>query len=133
MRLSDSELGAFLQERHTVIVATLREDGTPHLATVWYRWDGTAFWIATNRTTMKYRNLVRDPRIGLIVDDPVGERATAAYGRAEIAAIGDAAWDGALAIVRRYVDDPVAYLEERRADPRALIRVVPDEVVSWKP
>jgi len=130
--LSASEIAAFLDERHTVIVATLREDGTPHLATVWYRWDGTSFWIATNRTTVKYRNLMRDPRVSLIVDDPPRERSIAAYGRAEIAAVGDAAWDGALAIVRRYVDDPVAYLQERRDEPRVLIRVAPKEVVSWK-
>lgn len=132
MRLSAGEIAAFLDERHTVIVATLRADGTPHLATVWYRWDGTSFWIATNRTTAKFRNLARDQRVSLIVDDPPRERSIAAYGRAEITASGEAAWEGALAIVGRYVDDPVAYLQKRRDEPRVLIRVTPEEVVTWK-
>ena len=133
MRLSAGEIAAFLNERHTAIVASLREDGTPHLATVWYRWDGASFWIATNRTTVKCRNLVRDPRVGLIVDDPPRERSIAAYGWAEIAAVGDAAWDGALAIVQSYVDDPIAYLQDRRDEPRVLIRVAPKQLVAWKP
>src|SRR6185295_18829704 len=112
MMLTPAEIAAFLAERHTVIVATLRRDGTPHLTAVWYRWDGAAFWIATDTTTAKYRHLSRDPRITLLVDAPPRETSVVAYGRAEVMALGDAAYSGALAIVSRYVEDGAAYLAE---------------------
>jgi len=133
MRLTPPEIALFLAEPHTVVVATLHPDGTPHLTTVWYRWDGASFWIATNRTTAKFRHLAHDSRISLLVDAPPRETSVVAYGRAEIAAEDAAAWDGALAIVARYVEDPVAYLEPRRDDPRVLLRITPDRMVSWKP
>jgi PPOX class probable F420-dependent enzyme len=132
-RLTAAEIDAFLAEPHTVVVATLYEDGRPHLTTVWYRWDGEAFWIATNRTTVKYRHLQRDPRVTLLVDAPPRETSVASYGRVEEIARDAAAWDGALAIVQRYVDDAQAYLEERRDDPRVLLRVNPDTMVTWTP
>ncbi len=133
MELTRPELDAFLAEPHTLVIATLRKDGAPHLATVWYRWDGAAFWISTNRTTAKYRNMMRDPRVTVLADAPRRETSVAGYGRAEIVASDDAAYDGALTIVSRYEADPVAYLDARNDDPRVLIRITPHELVSWKP
>lgn len=132
MHMSRAEIDEFLDERHTLVIATLRGDGTPHLTTVWYRWDGEAFWIATNRDRVKYRHLMRDPRVSVLIDAPARETSVAATGRAEVAARDDDAYDGALAIVRRYVDDPVTYLAERAGEPRALIRVKPERMTSWK-
>jgi len=129
--LSRPQIDAFLQERHTVVVGTVYPDAQPHLTTVWYRWDGEAFWIATNRTTVKYRNLRRDPRITLLVDAPQRETSVAAYGRAEEVARDEGAWEGALAIVSRYVEDAAAYLEDRRDEPRVLLRVKPARMVTW--
>ncbi len=133
MKLTPAEIDAFLAEPHTLVIATLRADGTPQLTTVWYRWDGAAFWISTNRTTAKYRHLMRDPRVTVLVDAPPRETSVAGYGRAEVMAADAAAYDGALAIVSRYVDDPAAYLAERRDDPRVLVRITPHELVSWRP
>ena len=67
------------------------------------------------------------------MDDPPRETSVAAYGEAEFAAFDDAAYDGALAIVSRYVDDPEGYLAEREGEPRVLIRMRPDRLVTWKP
>jgi hypothetical protein len=82
---------------------------------------------------VKYRHLRRDPRITLLVDAPPRETSVASYGRVEEIARDEAAWDGALAIVRRYVEDAQAYLEDRRDDPRVLLRVKPDTMVTWTP
>jgi PPOX class probable F420-dependent enzyme len=133
VELTKSEVDRFLAERHTVIVATIRRDGTAHLTTTWYRWDGEAFWISTNRDRTKFKNLRRDRRLSLLVDDAPLETSVAAYGEAEFAAFDDAAYEGALAIVRRYVDDPEGYLAERDGEPRVLIRMRPERLVTWKP
>ncbi|MBI5287601.1 MAG: PPOX class F420-dependent oxidoreductase [Chloroflexi bacterium] len=133
MPLTNTEMDAFLAERHTVVVATLQRSGAPQLSTTWYRWDGQALWISTNRNRAKYRNLRRDPRVTVLVDDPPAETSVVGYGRAEMAAVDEAAYEGALAIVGRYVDDPVGYLAEREGEPRVLIRIRLDKVISWKP
>jgi PPOX class probable F420-dependent enzyme len=130
--MSAAEIDAFLAESHTLVIATRRRDGTTHLTTVWYRWDGEAFWIATNRDRVKYRNIARDPVVSVLVDSPPRETSVAATGRAEVVARDGEAYEGALAIVGRYVDDAAAYLEERKSDPRALIRIRPERMTSWK-
>jgi PPOX class probable F420-dependent enzyme len=132
VQLSPVERDTFLAARHTLIIATLRRNGWPQLTTVWYRWDGEAFWISTNRGRAKYKNLARDPRVTVLVDDPPNETSVVGRGRAEFVAQDADAYEGALAIVSRYVDDPVGYLEPRRDEPRVLVRIRPDELVSWK-
>lgn len=131
--LTRVQIDDFLAAPHTIIVATLKRNGAPQLTTTWYRWDGEAFWISTNRDRAKYKNLRRDPRATVLVDDPPAETSVVGYGRAEFAAFDDAAYDGALAIVRRYVDDPERYLGDRQGEPRVLIRIRPDRLVSWTP
>jgi PPOX class probable F420-dependent enzyme len=131
--LSRAEIDAFLAEQHTLVLATLRHDGWPQLTTVWYRWDGAAFWISTNRDRAKYRNIARDGRVTVLVDAPPRETSVVGYGRAEAIACDADAYEGSLRIVERYVDDPGAYLQARYGDPRVLIRIKPDKLVSWRP
>jgi hypothetical protein len=71
--------------------------------------------------------------VTVLVDDPPAETSVVGYGRAEFAALDEAAYEGALAIVRRYVDDPEEYLGDRAGEPRVLIRIKPDRLVSWTP
>ena len=133
MELSRAEIDAFLDGRHTLVLATLRRDGSVHLSTLWYRWDGEAFWMSTNRDRPKYRNIERDPRVSVLVDDPPRQTSVSVSGRIETVAMDDAAPDGALAIVSRYVDDPVAYLAKRASESRVLLRLTPERMTSWKP
>ncbi len=130
--LTRQEIDAFLEERHTLVIATLRHDGWPQMTTVWYRWDGDAFWISTNRDRAKYANIERDNRVTVLVDAPPRETSVAAYGRAEAVAFDDDAYDGALSIVGRYVEDAREYLGERSGEPRVLLRIRPERMVSWR-
>ncbi len=66
------EAKRFLQERHTMSVATIGPDGWPHVVAMFYGFlgDQPAFW--TYRRAQKVMNLRRDPRITLLVE--AGER-----------------------------------------------------------
>ena len=131
MRLSPPQIDAFLAEPHTLVLATIRRDGTPHLTTVWYRWDGGAFWISTNRDRAKFRHIKRDPRVSVLVDAPPRETSVSGRGHAEVVAIDAAAYDGARAIVERYVDDADVYFREHPGEQRALVRIAPERLTSW--
>ncbi len=61
---------AFLQELHFAVLATLNQDGTPQLTTMWYLLedDGTIL-MNTKVGRLKERNVRRDPRISICVED----------------------------------------------------------------
>ena len=50
-------------------LATHARDGGIHLVPMWFVWDGEAILIPTNHATQKVRNLERDPRASVMVDD----------------------------------------------------------------
>lgn len=70
--MTDAEIRRFLTgvPPHTGKLATVRDDGRPHVAPVWYVVDddGTIVF-NTGEATVKGRNLRRDPRASLCVDD----------------------------------------------------------------
>jgi PPOX class probable F420-dependent enzyme len=68
--MSRAEWRAFLLARpRTAKAATVRADGRPHLAPVWFDLDGDEVIFTTWHATVKARDLRRDPRISLCVDD----------------------------------------------------------------
>jgi PPOX class probable F420-dependent enzyme len=69
-QLSAAEYRAFLLDRpRTAKLATVRADGRPHVAPVWFDLDGDDLVFTTWHTSVKATNLRRDPRVSLCVDD----------------------------------------------------------------
>jgi PPOX class probable F420-dependent enzyme len=66
------------------VLATTGPRGSPHLAPVWYFWDGEAVRISTLRTTQKVADILRDPRVALCVDDQVAGDYLTIYGLASV-------------------------------------------------
>ena len=60
----------FLQELRFAVLATINQDGTPQLTTMWYLLedDGTIL-MNTKVGRLKERNLRRDPRISICIED----------------------------------------------------------------
>jgi PPOX class probable F420-dependent enzyme len=50
-------------------LATTRRDGSPHVAPIWFDLDGDEIVFTTAETSVKGRNIARDPRVALCVDD----------------------------------------------------------------
>ena len=53
----------------TAKLSTVCADGRPHVAPVWFALDGEELLFTTNERTVKGRNLRRDSRVCLYVDD----------------------------------------------------------------
>ena len=69
-QMAPSEWRAFLLSgTRTAKVATVRSDGRPHVAPVWFDLDGDDLIFMTGSTTVKGKNILRDPRVMLSVDD----------------------------------------------------------------
>jgi hypothetical protein len=69
--MNDSEVRDFLTSvpPHTGKLATVRADGRPHVAPVWFVMEGDTIVFNTGESTVKGRNLRRDPRASFCVDD----------------------------------------------------------------
>jgi PPOX class probable F420-dependent enzyme len=68
--MSPEEVRAFLAHgTRTAKVATVMQDGRPHVMPVWFVLDGEQVVFTTGADSVKGRNLRRDPRVALVVDD----------------------------------------------------------------
>ncbi|MFF6996640.1 PPOX class F420-dependent oxidoreductase [Streptomyces sp. NPDC008313] len=69
-KMTDEQWRAFVSEgTRTGKLSTVRADGRPHVAPVWFLLDGDTLVFNTARETVKGRNLVRDGQVALCVDD----------------------------------------------------------------
>lgn len=72
MIMTSDERDAFLRTPRTAVLATTRRDGRVHAVPVWFAWDGEVFRIITERGSVKHRNVVRDGRATLCIDERDG-------------------------------------------------------------
>ncbi|WP_279581977.1 PPOX class F420-dependent oxidoreductase [Fodinicola feengrottensis] len=69
--MTEQEWRQFITDgTRTGMVATVRADGRPHVAPVWFDLDGDDIVFMTGSTSVKGKSLVRDPRVSISVDDP---------------------------------------------------------------
>jgi PPOX class probable F420-dependent enzyme len=118
----------FLATTPNVTVATIRPDGLPQLTPNWFLWTGDVFWISTAASTVKTRNLRRDPRIVLCVDDVPSGDYVQVTGTATLIE-GEAAREPTLALCLKYM--PAETVEGHwqsllATGPQLIIEVRPD-------
>ncbi|MEU1011710.1 PPOX class F420-dependent oxidoreductase [Streptomyces sp. NPDC005890] len=69
-KMTDEEWRAFVSDgTRTGKLSTVRADGSPHVAPIWFLLDGEELVFNTGKDTVKGRNLARDGRVALCVDD----------------------------------------------------------------
>ncbi|MFD8231517.1 PPOX class F420-dependent oxidoreductase [Streptomyces sp. NPDC059696] len=69
-KMTDAQWREFVSHgTRTAKLSTVRADGSPHVAPIWFLLDGDEVVFNTGRDTVKGRNLLRDDRIALCVDD----------------------------------------------------------------
>jgi len=61
------EIDAFLHEPNPAVVATLRDDGSPHSVPTWYDWEDGLVLLNMDATRRRLEHLRRDPRVALTV------------------------------------------------------------------
>ncbi|WP_328337113.1 PPOX class F420-dependent oxidoreductase [Streptomyces violaceus] len=69
-KMTDAQWREFVSHgTRTAKLSTVRADGRPHVAPVWFLLDGDELVFNTGENTVKGRNLARDGRVALCVDD----------------------------------------------------------------
>ncbi|MFZ0252079.1 MAG: PPOX class F420-dependent oxidoreductase [Acidimicrobiales bacterium] len=134
--MSDAQVHAFLTAlpARTAKLATVRPDGRPHLAPVWYDLDEDGSLVfSTGESTVKGRNIRHEPRVSLCVDD---DRPPFSFvvveGTAEISDDLDEVRSWASRLGGRYMGAERAeeYGSRNGVAGELLVRVRPEHVVS---
>lgn len=135
MTLPESAHRLFEGDRHATIV-TINPDGTPQTSLVWASRDSDDILIGMEGRRPKARNLLRDPRVTLLVeDDRKDERGLVQYllvhGKASITGPGiPAEWTAFMdRQAARYLGPGQRYDLGNRDSPTAVIaRITPDRI-----
>ena len=61
---------ARLGREPSIMLATVRSDGRPHLVPVWFVWLNEKLYFATATDTQKYANLLNNQKVALSLPDP---------------------------------------------------------------
>lgn len=135
--MTDEELAEFLATERTCRVATIGPDG-PHATPLWFGWDGTYLWLYSIVKSQRWTDLMRDPRVGVVVDTGVEYlelRGVEITGTVEV--VGDAPRTGGedprlTAIERVFADKYMGGAAEMFHDGKhAWLRVQPKKIASW--
>jgi PPOX class probable F420-dependent enzyme len=109
------------------------EDGRPHVIPVWFVLDGEHLVFMTGANSVKGRNLRRDPRVALVVEDDTPPFAFVhVRGRVTIHEDLDEMLRYSTAIAARYMgEDRAEEFGRRNAAPgELLVRVTPERVLA---
>ena len=132
--MTDDEALAFIAEgRRTAMIATTMADGGPHAVPVWFTLDGREIVFSCARSSVKGRNLARDPRVAVCVDDETFPYAFAVVrGPVEILPRPDDFLSWTTRIAERYVGPERAdhYGRQNEVLDDLLVRVTPARIFA---
>lgn len=131
--MSQAEIEKFLEAPRIAHLITLRPDGSPHVAPVWYEYVDGEFLVWTSRNFRKVKNIEGDARVALsIASEDRPYRFVVAQG--EITVSDADVWDIGLSIATRY-DGPegaIAFLEQYYAEGESVVlRLTPSRTMNW--
>lgn len=134
--LTDPLVRQFLEKPYIAALASQNPNGSVHMVSVWFWFDGTNIFVATASRSRKARNLKANPKVSLMIDsrDPAASCGITVFGKAKFLT-GDASQKTNHEIHKKYLS-PAAI-----ADPKVgpvfaawddvTIQIAPDSVISW--
>jgi len=138
IRMTDDEIDAFIESRRSLQVGTTNKDGSVHLSTLWFALVDGRIVFETYTKSQKIKNLQRDDRITVLVEDGLVYeklRGVMIKGRASLVTDRTEVHPLALAVMRRNQPDiPEDLLDQaaqQMAAKRTAVMIEPTRVVSW--
>ena len=124
---SRTELG-FLKKNEVCRLATVSGTGAPHVVPVCFIFHEGFLYIATDYDTRKYKNILKNPRVALVIDVYRPNRGISIEGEAEILERGEE--------FKRVLDLFYEKFDWVRKDPwgegeAPFIKIKPLKKVSW--
>jgi PPOX class probable F420-dependent enzyme len=129
--LSSDIIQSFLEQPLLAKLVTLNKDGSPQITFMWYEYNSNGlFLFSTTKQRLKAKNLTRDSRISVAIDDPQNMwRGVIARGLATIDELG--AVDLVERLTARYSGKDKVEASKKRAmnEDRIIISMTPIRVM----
>ncbi len=141
--MTPDEVNAYLKNKLTIVINSIGRDGVPHPAPMWFAVeDDGAIVMTTFTKSQKIKNLKRDPRVTLLLEDGTVYaelRGVIFHGEAELERDTDVVVQVLRTISGRGDNrgggDALSEAEQAgmraQAEKRTVMRVRPTKVVSW--
>ena len=130
----DAHIDERLRSNTMIWINTVRPDGRPHSAAVWFLWDGSNFFTFSRPNTQKVRNLRQNTNVVLALDDTKdGDDVIQVEGKAELLENNS----GVNATIPAYVAKYGAMIKDMGSTPEAMaaeysqpIRITPTKFLG---
>lgn len=136
IQLTPDEQQTMLDAARTAILVTIGPDGVPDPTAMWFVVDGDRIVMRTYAKSQKVRNIERDPRVAVLIED--GEtydtlRGLQITGRIALSRDVDEVLDVVEGLARKYegVDGLDRDSLRDYASKQAVLRLEVDRLVSW--
>lgn len=127
--LSDKAKMLLDKPKQFATISTIEPDGRPQSSVVWYVRDGDDVLVSTVADRRKHKNMVRDPRVTLLVYD-----AENPYTYVEIRGRVEMTTEGGRELIddlaRAYMGADRYTMDDGTDNVRVVCRIVPEKVVS---
>ncbi len=126
----------FIRKQKILRIATIDENGNPHIVPVWYSFINNRFYIGTNTRTTKARNIKHNSKVSFCID--IGIKSPEIFGvmgigKAKLILENKRVKTIAKKILRRYFkslkNNSAQHLLE---DTDCIIKIIPKKTVNWK-
>jgi PPOX class probable F420-dependent enzyme len=110
-------------------LATLMADGSPQVTPVWVDYDGAYVRVNSAKGRVKDKNMRRDKRVGLSIQDPDNPYRYLAV-RGEVAEITENGADAHIdKLAKKYIGKDV-YPNRRPGEVRVIYRILPEKIFT---
>ena len=126
MELSQDLLD-LLRQPSTCYIATINADGSPQLTQTWVDTDGDHVVVNTVQGFVKLRNIARDPRVTVAVDDPNNRTRYKQIQGHVVSTTTEGGAEHIEALSRKYTGQPYAWYGGRD-QVRVIVKIEADKI-----
>ena len=135
-KMTNDEYKEFILEgTKTGKLSTVRKDGRPHVTPIWFDLDEGDLIFNTHIDSVKYKNMARDPRVAIAIDD---QKPPYSYvvveGTVRFSADPQEVLQWATRIGGRYMgeDQAEAYGKRNSSEGEIIVRITPTKILAYK-
>ncbi|MBI4300091.1 MAG: PPOX class F420-dependent oxidoreductase [Chloroflexi bacterium] len=129
MELQAPQIREFLSHPYLAKLATINRDGSPHLTYVWFELNGNALLVPTTKDRVKTKNIERDPRATIAIDNPDNAWQWVIVG-GRVSVVTEGAHDLIERLALKYMgpERGTAYGRQTKSEPRITLRIEPQKL-----
>ena len=118
---------SLLRQPSTCYIATIMADGSPQLTQTWVDTDGELVIINTVQRFLKLRNIARDPRVAVAIQDPANSFVYRQIRGRVVETTTDGGAEHIEALSQKYLGQPYAW-HGGRDTVRVIVKIAADRI-----